>query len=123
MSSIRQRVPSYQCHHSRQAIVTLQGRDFYLGKFGSLESRAKYDRLIAEYLACGRVAPVDHEELDDAPSVAEQMLPYLRHCEEYDRLSDGRVSNQVLMVKLAFGALRRLYAELPAHNFGMMSRR
>jgi hypothetical protein len=43
------RTPSYRLHKpSGQAVVTLDSRDFYLGKYGSPESRAEYDRLISE---------------------------------------------------------------------------
>jgi hypothetical protein len=45
-------IPSYRLHKaSGQAIVTLSGRDYYLGGHGSPESRKKYNRLLAEYLA------------------------------------------------------------------------
>src|SRR5262245_32017009 len=48
-------VPAYRFHRrSGQAVVTLNGRDFYLGKHGSQASRAEYDRLIGEWLAAGR---------------------------------------------------------------------
>jgi hypothetical protein len=49
------RTPSYRLHKpSGQAVVTLNGRDVYLGKHGTPESRAEYDRLIAEWLLNGR---------------------------------------------------------------------
>ena len=52
------RTPSYRLHKpTGQAVVTLDGRDFYLGKHGTPASRAEYDRLIAEWLANGRAAP------------------------------------------------------------------
>ena len=40
-----------------QAVVRLDGRDVYLGRYGSPESRAEYDRLIADWLAAGRPPP------------------------------------------------------------------
>ncbi len=49
------RVPFYRRHRpSGQAVVTLNGRDLYLGKWNTAASRAEYDRLIGEWLACGR---------------------------------------------------------------------
>ena len=49
------RTPSYRLHKpSGQAVVTLNGKDFYLGKHGTPESRAEYDRFLAEWLAAGR---------------------------------------------------------------------
>jgi hypothetical protein len=50
--------PSYQLHKpSGQAVVTLNGVDHYLGNYDTPESRAAYDRLIAEWLANGRRFP------------------------------------------------------------------
>ena len=46
------RTPSYRCHKpSGQAVVTLAGKDHYLGRHGSPESRQAYERLVAEWLA------------------------------------------------------------------------
>jgi len=46
------RIPAYRLHkHSGQAVVTIRGRDNYLGQYGSESSRREYDRLIAEHLA------------------------------------------------------------------------
>jgi hypothetical protein len=49
-------VPAYRLHkRSEQAIVTLSGRDHLRGKHGCKESRAKYDRLVGEWVAGGVV--------------------------------------------------------------------
>ena len=51
-------IPSYRHHEARGlAVVTLDGRDIYLGPYGSAESKAAYDRTIAEWLANGRILP------------------------------------------------------------------
>ena len=39
------KVPHYRKHVSGQARVTINGRDYPLGKYGSKESKAKYSRL------------------------------------------------------------------------------
>lgn len=53
------RTPQYRRHKaSGKAVVTLGGRDFYLGTYGSAESRKAYERLLGEYLAAGRALPV-----------------------------------------------------------------
>ena len=50
-----QKTPFVRQHKaSGKAIVTLDGRDHYLGEFGTPESRVEYDRLIHEWLANGR---------------------------------------------------------------------
>ncbi len=47
--------PSYRLHKaSGQAVVTINDRDHYLGRYGSATSRPAYDRLIGEWLANGR---------------------------------------------------------------------
>jgi hypothetical protein len=70
--------PSYRQHQpSGQAVVTLNGHDNYLGVFDSPESRAEYDRLIAEWLSAGRQLP------SRALSVNELLLAYLRFAAEY----------------------------------------
>jgi hypothetical protein len=46
------RVPSYRLHKaSGQAVVVLGGRSHYLGKFGTADSKAEYQRLTGEWLA------------------------------------------------------------------------
>jgi hypothetical protein len=52
-------IPSYRLHKpSGRAVVTLSGRDHYLGAHGSPESRREYDRLVAGWLAArGAPAP------------------------------------------------------------------
>ena len=46
------RLPSYRRHKpSGQAVVTLTGKDYYLGRWNTKASRAEYDRLIGEWLA------------------------------------------------------------------------
>ncbi len=60
------RVPSCRLHRpTGQARVIVDGKFIYLGKFGSLESRAKYSRILAELAArtdrpnCFRISDSD----------------------------------------------------------------
>jgi hypothetical protein len=47
--SRKPRVPSYCLHKATgPAVVRIGGKDHYLGKDGTPESRAEYDRLIAD---------------------------------------------------------------------------
>ena len=42
------RVPSYRCHKpTGQAVVTINGRDIYLGKWNSAESKAEFGLKVA----------------------------------------------------------------------------
>ena len=50
--------PAYRKHkRSGQAVVTLSGKDVYLGPHGTKASRIEYDRVIGEWLANGRQLP------------------------------------------------------------------
>lgn len=52
------RIPSYRLHKaSGLAVVRLNGRDVYLGRHGTPESRERYERAIAEWLERGRRLP------------------------------------------------------------------
>jgi hypothetical protein len=84
VTSFVSRTPSYRLHKSTgQAVVTLDGRDFYLGRHGSPKSRAEYDRVIAEWLTNGRrlhaAASVGGSDL----TVNEILVAYLGHAEVY----------------------------------------
>jgi hypothetical protein len=62
-------VPSLQHHKSSgRARVTINGRDHWLGKWGSPEARPAYERIIAEYLASGRVRD-QHTAPPEGPAV------------------------------------------------------
>lgn len=75
--------PKYRLHRaSGQAVVTLDARDFYLGEYRSAESRAAYDRLIAEWLTNGRRCPADPNR-DDRLTVVGLITAYRRHVETY----------------------------------------
>jgi len=59
MPRLKHKLPSY-CRHkaSGQAVVTIDGRDVYLGRYGSRESKTKYEQVIARWLATrDRVTP------------------------------------------------------------------
>jgi hypothetical protein len=52
------RPPLYRFHKARgSAVVTINGKNHYLGPYGSPESHEKYARLIAEWQANGRQLP------------------------------------------------------------------
>lgn len=45
-------IPGLTRHQaSGQAVVRIDGKDHYLGRYGSAESKSTYERLIAESLA------------------------------------------------------------------------
>lgn len=122
MPSKPARTPSYRLHRpTGQAVVTLNGRDLYLGKHGTPQSLAEYDRVIAEWLAAGRCsAPTRTPQAFPGPSdlsVNELVLAYVRHAEGYYR-KNGEPTSEVRNIKLALRPLCRLYGPTAAGSFG-----
>ena len=108
------RVPSYRHHRpSGQGVVTLNGRDFYLGTWNTKASRAEYDRLIGEWLASGRLLPAPDGDL----TVAELARDYWRFAKSRYR-KNGRPTSTLHGVKQALRPLRRLYGSTAASTFG-----
>ena len=78
------RVPSYRLHKSTgQAIVVIKRKFYYLGKFGTEESRQKYERIIGEYLANGRTAPSPAVRRSNGVTIRQLLAMYLEHCRTY----------------------------------------
>jgi integrase len=114
------RTPSYRHHKpTNQAVVTLDGRDFYLGRFGKPESRAGYDRMIAEWLLIGRRLPAPTANGSDL-SVNELLVAYLRHADGY-YVKAGKPTTEPVNIKLALRPLRRLYGHTRARDFGPLA--
>jgi integrase len=110
------RTPSYRHHRpSNQAVVTLDGQDIYLGRYGSPESRAEFDRLLAEWLSNGRrlPAPVAGSDI----TVNELAEAYLRHADAY-YVKNGKPTVEPGNIRLAIRPLRQLYGHTLAREFG-----
>src|SRR4051794_4330834 len=76
------RIPSYRLHKpSSQAVVVLDGRSYYLGKWESPESRVEYRRVVAEWLARDRASPAPSGAA--APTVDELILRYWQFAERH----------------------------------------
>jgi integrase len=91
--------------------VRINGTDCYIGKFGTPESHAEYDRLIAEWLANGRRLPGTGAL--DGITVNEVASAYWRWAVAYYRWDprDGQCLKCVLSI------LKNLYGHTPASDF------
>ena len=81
------RTPSYYRLHkpSGQARVIINGEHVYLGKFDSPESREKYHRLVAEWLASGNTNPSLKPAIQGTTlvvTVNELLLAFWRHVKQ-----------------------------------------
>ena len=111
------KTPAYRKHkRSGRAVVTLNGRDYYLGPYGSKASKLEYDRIIAEWLANGRRAT-------DAPEtllVSELIAAYWRWCKTW-YVKNGRPTDELGCIKMALRHTRALYGRVPVTEFGPKS--
>jgi integrase len=117
MPRLIKKLPSYRLHKpSGQALVTLDGKDFYLGPHGTRVSHSEYDRLIAEWLAHGRRLP-SVSPLPPDLTVNDLILRYWKFAEgHYSR--DGATSREVDNIRDALRPLRPLYGRSFAGEFG-----
>jgi integrase len=108
------RTPKYRLHRGTGlAVVSLGGRDIYLGRHGLVESRPEYDRLIAEWLSNGRQVKTSSDA-----TISELINDYLQFADGYYRRPDGSATSEVANLEAALGPLRRLYGHTLAQDFG-----
>jgi hypothetical protein len=124
------RIPTYRYHKaSGQAVVVLGGKSDYLGKWESPESRAEYDRVVAEWLAQRRrrgdaaLASAGAAPLLNPLTVNELLLGFFRHAEKHYRHADGRPTGELDNLRHTLRPLRELYGHTPAREFGPLALR
>jgi integrase len=106
--------PSYRLHKpSGQAVVTLNGKDHYLGPHGSETSRQAYDRIVGQWQANGRRLP---EESAAGTLMKEVIAAYWCFADGYYR-KHGKPTSQHVLIHYVLGVLRDTYAEVPVIEF------
>lgn len=119
-------VPAYLLHKpTGQARVRIAGRDYYLGPFGSEESRRRFGELVAQHASGRTIDPLARSgtttiptTIDDpGPSVAELWLAFLDHAEKY-YVKNGRQTDEVKCFRSAMAHVIDLYGLLPVSEFG-----
>lgn len=96
------------------AFVELGGSRFYLGDYGTKESRQEYRRLLAEWEGGGRAVPVAQDEI----RVVEVTVRFLDHAEGYYRRPDGTPTSELSLFKMAVQALIDTHGHIAAREFG-----
>jgi integrase len=113
-------LPKYGKHKaSGRAVVKLNGRDVYLGPYGSQESRVEYDRVIGEWLTAGRSMPKTIEALGGV-TVNELLVSYLEFAERHYQ-KDGEPTGELGNIKDAARPLKNLYGHTEAAKFGPLA--
>lgn len=107
--------PSYRKHKpTGQAVVTIDGKDYYLGKHATAASRKSYDALIGEWMTGGRrLLSRDGSHV----TVTELIASYWKFARGYYR-KGGHSTDELAGIKYAMRPLKRLYGQLAATEFG-----
>lgn len=117
MARPRATFPAYRLHKATgQAVVTIDGRDHYLGQHGTPESRAAYERLVIEWKQHGTTPKTrpDAQRL----TVRGLFAAYWRHIENeglYEK--NGRLTTERSCISLACRPLIRMFGDKPAAEF------
>lgn len=118
MPRLKNFAPKYRRHKaSGQAVVTIQGKDHYLGPWGTRTSKREYDRLIGEWLAAGR--PEQARQAREL-TIAELLAAYNSHAQRHYR-KIGKPSREYLCVRAVLRRIRRLYGNTLASEFGPLA--
>jgi hypothetical protein len=113
-SSRPRRVPAYSLHRaSGKAVVRLDGKDHYLGDFGTPESHSRYAKLIAEWQRLGQMRSSQdlqgHRPQPKQLSISELILRYClqRFAHFAERWRWESFTNGAIFSSLAERRLRR----------------
>ena len=121
MPRLVNKFPSYRLHKaSGQAVVTLGGKDFYLGPHGTEASRNEYNRVLAEWLASDRRPPSPSQTAPPPLSVSELILRYWVFAKRHYRL-DGKPTRELDNIRDALRPVRDLYGTTLANGFGPLA--
>jgi hypothetical protein len=115
------RPPAYRLHKARNlAVVTINGKNHYLGKYDSPESHEGYGRLIAEWKRNGRqllpLSPSAETAQDHPLLIEELVLLFFRFVQGY-YVKHGQPTSEQDNIRQALRFVRRLYGSTPATDF------
>jgi len=116
--------PSYRRHKARNcAVVTIDGRNHYLGLFGSPESHEKYARLIAEWKIARCQPETGFSFLrgsGTALSLNELILAFWDHAKQR-YVKNGKPTSEQRSFRVALRPVRQLYGREPVPRFGPLA--
>ncbi len=119
MPRLINRNPSYRKHKATgQAIVTIDGKDYYLGPWKTQASKVEYDHLLGVWLAGGRQMP--GSGVSDI-TVTEVIARFWEHAQSYYRHADGSPTSEIRSYKPPLAILNRRYGTTPARDFGPLA--
>lgn len=119
MPKLLHRPPRYTLHkRSGHARCWIDGKEYFLGRHGSPESRAEFARLLAEWQTTHTAPPRRSERGRTDSTVHELALAFFEHAEHHYRTGDGATSRELANLRDAAKPLLRLYGATIACDFG-----
>jgi len=113
-------IPGYRHHKaSGQAFIELDGRRFYLGKYGSKASKVEYERRLGEYLSNNRKLPPTRTNGSEI-SIQELMISFLEWAEGY-YVKNGKTTDTFTLCRLSVAPVVQFYGQRPVSEFGPLS--
>ncbi len=130
----RRRIPAYRRYKPKNlGLVVLDGKQHYLGKYGTPESIAEYNRLVQEWLTeeatvpppppPGKPGSADPVDDADSPLVNEVIVAFLEYAKGHYVRPDGTPSGEFENLRSAVKPLRQLYGYSPAASVGPLALR
>lgn len=108
--------PSYRLHKSTgQAVVTIAGRDVYLGEYGSKSSFQQYALVLLEHSGGHAVRKQQGEELGRA--LVEVLAAYWEYAKSY-YVKNGKPTNELDAIRIVVRDLRLLFGDESITEFG-----
>ncbi len=121
MPRLTHKLPSYRLHRaSGQAVITLTGRDYYLGAFNSPESRVAYDRLIQEFLITSRSTDIGRSQASQdrrSVTINELISTYWDFALGY-YVKNCQPTRELQALKYSFKPMTELYGAISVDSFG-----
>jgi integrase len=118
------RTPKYRLHKgSGQALVQINGERIYLGKYGTEESKEKYRRQVAEFLAGGlkpKAGSQGSHRLASTIKVKEMILAFWQRAKRR-YVKNGQPTSEIHSFRTALRPVRHLYDGEPVTNFGPLA--
>ena len=113
--------PKYRHYKPKNlAVVRIDGKDHYLGPYGSPESRERYGRLVAEWQTSRPIVVSSDGKTPDL-SINELVRDYMeRRVLGYYR-KDGKPTSEVDNIRQALRFLVKLYGRSPSREFGPLA--
>jgi hypothetical protein len=107
--------------NSNQAVVRVDGKKLYLGRWDSPEARKNYDRIIGEWLSNGRSLTSANGNSHPALSVNGLLLRYWEHAAKYYVHADGTPTSELRLMSDVIDLIKEVHGLRPASEIGPLA--